>query len=106
MYSTVDYGDIMSQMDEIHYMSNFPVRKGYISNRAVFGRILSLSWVLISGFFVPAYYFGAAHAFGLFLLHHAVASQGYALLFAVNHWTTEASHVDYNNIGKSNWGVL
>ena len=87
-------------------MSNFPVRRGYISKLAIISRIIGLVWFFLYCLIVPAYYFGVAHAFGMFLLYNGIFSQGYALLFAVNHWTTEASHVDYNNIGKSNWGVL
>ena len=78
-------------MDEIYYMSNFPVRKGYISKKAVVGRVFIISWFFILGFLVPAYYHGVVHSFGMFLLYNAVFSWGYALLFAVNHWTTEAN---------------
>jgi len=35
-----------------------------------------------------------------------VFSYGYAIFFAVNHWTEEAAQVDNSNIGKTNWGVL
>ena len=55
---------------------------------------------------VPWYYYGFYEAFGHYLLFNFVFSYGYAFIFAVNHWTQEAGHVDYNNISMSNWGRL
>ena len=69
-------------------MSNFPVRKGYISNQAVIGRVIFLSWFFLLGLFLPALFNGMVHSFGMFLLYNAIFGWGYALLFAVNHWTT------------------
>ena len=106
MYGTVNFGDIMGQFDELNYFSNYPVRRGYISRTAVTVQFLTVIWLHTLTVFLPWYYYGFFQAVSMMLLMHFVFSSGYAWFFAVNHWTKEAGVVDYNNISKSNWGLL
>lgn len=105
-YSFVNFGDMFGQYDEISWLSNFPVRRGFISVKALTSRtIVAWLWILFY-FLMPMYIHGYTHMYSVWLLFMLVFGHSYIWFFAVNHWTTEAGMTDFMNIKQTNWGIL
>lgn len=106
LYSFLNFGEMFGQYDEIYWLSNFPVRRGNISMKAVLARTFVIVLYFIFYFFWPMYYFGYTHFYSIWMLEMMVNSHSYVWFFAVNHWTAEAGMTDFMNISETNWGVL
>eukprot|EP00331_Platyophrya_macrostoma_P025180 CAMPEP_0176452368 /NCGR_PEP_ID=MMETSP0127-20121128/28493_1 /TAXON_ID=938130 /ORGANISM="Platyophrya macrostoma, Strain WH" /LENGTH=634 /DNA_ID=CAMNT_0017840807 /DNA_START=67 /DNA_END=1971 /DNA_ORIENTATION=+ len=106
IYGMVNFGDLFGTFDELAWMSNYPTRRGHVS-RAVYWThaFVKFYWIMFD-LVIPSYIHGFCHAFPYWVMHMVVFAYGYALFFAVNHWTTEAAQVDNTSVGRDNWGVL
>jgi len=106
IYGLANFGDFIGQFDELNWFSNYPVRRGYISMKAKYMRCFVMIYWFVYALFLPAYIHGYTHAFQVWWVFNSVFGLGYALRFAVNHWTEEAGFVDYSSVSSSNWGKL
>lgn len=106
MYAFVNFGDMFGQFDELYWLSNFPVRRGFISNKCIAARWGVIVYWLSYAMFLPWYYHGYTAMYETWWLFMLCLSLSYALFFAVNHWTMEANMTDYMNISQTNWGKL
>jgi fatty acid desaturase len=88
------------------WMSNFPNRRGYLSFTSFLAQVLTKVWIFTITMFLPMYVHGFMRAFLMWHFYHMVFSVGYALFFAVNHWTLDAGFVDNSSIRLTSWGVL
>jgi fatty acid desaturase len=105
-YSFVNFGDMFGQYDEIAWLSNYPVRRGFISVKALTSRTMVAALWLFLYFGLPVYMHGYTHMYGVWFVFMCVFGHSYVWFFAVNHWTTEAGMTDFMNISQTNWGVL
>lgn len=106
IYGFVNFGDVFGTFDELAWMSNFPTRRGHISKTAVYTQVfVKICWITYT-MIIPSYLHGWYNVFPLWFLYMMVFSYGYALFFAINHWTEEANQTDNSNISNTNWGVL
>ena len=97
---------MFGQFDEIYWLSNYPVRRGWISKRCIMSRWGIMIYWLIYMIFLPAYLHGWTAMWEIWWVWNLVNGTSYVWFFAVNHWTMEAEMVDYMNITKNNWGKL
>lgn len=106
MFCFANFGDMFGQFDELYWLSNFPVRRGFISNKCILAWwvviFYYISWAVVS----PIYYHGFTHWFEMWWVWMLCTSACYVYFFAVNHWTTEAGMVDFMSITNNNWGKL
>lgn len=106
IYTLVNFGDLFGTFDEFFWMSNFPNRRGSTSiSSFIFQVFVKLCW-LFYAILIPTYIHGYVNIFPVWLLYMLTFGVGYALFFAVNHWTLDAGFVDNQNISNTNWGVL
>ena len=106
LYLSVNFGDLFGTFDEFFWMSNFPNRRGSTSFSAFVMQVLvKLCW-LFYAVLIPSYLHGYVSMFPVWFLYMLTFGIGYALFFAVNHWTLDAGFVDNNTIKHTNWGVL
>lgn len=106
LYSTVNLGDLFGTFDELFWMSNFPNRRGYASLTSfLFQIFVKLMW-LFYAILIPSYIHGFVNIYPVMMLYFLVFGFGYALFFAVNHWTLDAGFVDNTSVDSTNWGVL
>jgi len=106
VYSFVNFGDMFGQYDEIAWLSNYPVRRGFISIKALASRtMVAILWIFLY-FLLPMYIHGYTHMYTVWFLFMCVFGHSYLWFFAVNHWTTEAGMTDFMNISQTNWGAL
>lgn len=106
VYSFVNFGDMFGQYDEIAWLSNYPVRRGFISMKALASRTTIVVAYILMYWVIPTYIFGYTHMYSVWFYFFCLMSHGYTWFFAVNHWTTEAGMTDFMNISQTNWGVL
>lgn len=97
---------MFGQFDEISWLSNFPVRRGFISNKCIIARWAVILYWLGFAMFGPWYLHGYTKMYEIWWLYMICLGLGYVWFFAVNHWTTEANMTDYMNISQNNWGKL
>ena len=106
LYFSVNFGDLFGTFDEFFWMSNFPSRRGSTSFPSFMSQILvKLCWLFYAVIF-PSYFHGFVAMFPILVLYFNCFGIGYALFFAVNHWTLDAGFVDNSTINNSNWGIL
>ena len=106
LYSFLNFGEMFGQYDEIYWLSNYPVRRGSISIKAVAARTFVIVLYILLYWVLPMYQFGFTHFYSIWMLEMMVNSHSYVWFFAVNHWTVEAGYTDFMNISQTNWGVL
>lgn len=106
IYSFVNFGEMFGQYDEISWLSNYPVRRGFISFTALTVRTTIIVIWLFLYLCLPIYLYGYTHFYSVWFWYIIVLSHSYTWFFAVNHWTTEAGMTDFMNISQTNWGVL
>jgi fatty acid desaturase len=97
---------MFGQYDEISWLSNYPVRRGNISLKAIAARTFVIVIYILLYWILPIYQFGYTSFYQIWMLEMMVNSNSYVWFFAVNHWTVEAGKTDFMNISKTNWGVL
>jgi fatty acid desaturase len=106
LYGFVNFGDMFGVYDEMAWLSNYPVRRGHISFKALASKtFFGFGW-LIMHLLVPIHLYGFTTGYGIWLFYMIIFSHSYTWFFAVNHWTTEAGMTDFMNISQTNWGVL
>lgn len=105
-YAFVNFGDMFGQYDEISWLSNFPVRRGFISIKALAARTAVIVFYIAVYFLLPWYIHSYTHMYSVWMLYMLAQGYGYVWFFAVNHWTPEAGMTDFMNISQTNWGVL
>lgn len=98
LYCFANFGDMFGQFDELYWLSNFPVRRGFISNKCIMARWLVIFYWITYAIVLPIYFHGYTVWYQIWWLYMLVLSVGYVYFFAVNHWTMEASTTDYMNI--------
>lgn len=86
----MNFGDYISNFDEMAWFSNYPTRYGFVSNSDYLVQIFLKNSYPILMFIIPCFYHGFLEYFGVWLISFVVFSYGYALFFAVNHWTDDA----------------
>jgi fatty acid desaturase len=106
MYCFVNIGDILGQYDELFWLSNYPVRLGSLSKKAVFVRTVVMLYWFTHTIIVPSITFGYTTAFPIWLVYNMVFGCGYAFFFAVNHWTIKSGFVDFLDTTNNDWGEL
>jgi len=106
IYGMINFGDLFGTFDELAWMSNFPTRRGYVSRSVYWMHAFIKTYWIMFDLIIPSYFHGFYHAFPYWFLHMVLFAYGYALFFAVNHWTNEAAQVDNTTIGRQNWGIL
>ena len=97
---------MFGQFDELYWLSNFPVRRGFISKKCIAARWLVILYYLTWSMVLPWYFHGYVQFYQTWLFYNMVLSCGYVYFFAVNHWTLEAEMTDFMNISETNWGKL
>jgi linoleoyl-CoA desaturase len=106
LYGLVNFGDMFGQYDELYWLSNFPVRRGYLSKKAVIMRTFVLIYWFIQTIILPSMTFGFVAAYPVWFVYNIFFGCGYAFLFAVNHWTIKSGFVDFLDVSNNNWGEL
>lgn len=106
IYGLANFGDLFGTFDEMYWMSNYPCRRGHLSNtQLVMQMIVKSVWVTLT-LIIPSYLHGWFSIFPVWFSYMVSHSYNYTFYFAVNHWTVEAGTVDNTNIAETNWGVL
>mmetsp|Transcript_32995 Transcript_32995/g.32696 ORF Transcript_32995/g.32696 Transcript_32995/m.32696 type:complete len:390 (+) Transcript_32995:217-1386(+) len=106
LYSATNLGDLFGTFDDFFWMSNFPNRRGSAPFKDfLLQNLVKICW-LFYAILIPSYIHGYLNVIPIMSLYMGAFSLGYALFFAVNHWTLDAGFVDNSTIGNSNWGVL
>lgn len=106
LYATVNFGDLFGTFDDFFWMSNFPNRRGSVPvYDFMLQNLAKLCW-LFYAVLIPTFIHGYVNMFPVWFLYMCSFSLGYALFFAVNHWTLDAGFVDNSTISNSNWGTL
>eukprot|EP00743_Colponemidia_sp_Colp-15_P001945 GILK01002117.1.p1 GENE.GILK01002117.1~~GILK01002117.1.p1 ORF type:complete len:685 (+),score=76.20 GILK01002117.1:99-2057(+) len=105
-YAIVTYADFFGAFEAISWMSNYPIRKGYIEPREIRKLWMTKAFMLCHQLVIPGLLHGWGWSFLYLQLYLMCFSYGYTLFFAVNHWTTEAARVDNSTTGANNWAVL
>jgi len=106
IYAFANFGDMFGQFDELYWLSNFPVRRGFISKKCILARWVVIFWYIFWAVSFPIYLHGYCHWFEIWWVYMLCTSLSYVYFFAVNHWTLEAGMVDFMTIGENNWGKL
>lgn len=106
LYLSVNFGDFFGTFDEFFWMSNFPNRRGFASFSSFISQVLFKVLYFTYSLFIPTYIHGFIHVYPMWFLSVIIFGIGYALFFAVNHWTLDAGFVDNNSVKMTNWGVL
>ena len=65
VYSFVNFGDMFGQYDEISWLSNYPVRRGFISVKALASRTTVVIAYILMYWVLPTYYFGYTHMYSV-----------------------------------------
>jgi len=97
---------MFGQFDELYWLSNYPVRRGFISKKCILARWGIIIWYVTWAVAWPMSIHGFTHWYQIWWIYMLATSFGYAYFFAVNHWTTEAGMVDFMTINNNNWGKL
>lgn len=60
---------MFGQYDEVFWLSNYPVRRGSLSNKAVFMRTCVLAYWFIHTMIIPYYFYGFMAFYPIWLLY-------------------------------------
>lgn len=63
IYCFANFGDMFGQFDELYWLSNFPVRRGFISKKCILARWVVIFWYIFWAVSFPIYLHGYTHWF-------------------------------------------
>lgn len=61
IYCFANFGDMFGQFDELYWLSNFPVRRGFISKKCILARWVVIFWYIFWAVSFPIYLHGYTH---------------------------------------------